>query len=49
MRETDPSPDIGSQIGLDWAEKSLGDWRHPEEVPDPTSGYQKGLPEVRDA
>ena len=32
---------------LDWAEKSLGDWRHPAEVPDPTQGYMKGILERR--
>ena len=33
--------------GLDWAEKSLGDWRHPAEVLDLTQGYMKGILERR--
>lgn len=40
---------LAVKSGLDWAEKTPGDWRQPEEVPDSTWGYQKGPPEGRDA
>lgn len=49
-RQTHPQTLVLSD--LDWAEKSLGDWRHPAEVLTPLGVYEGGflkggLPELK--